>query len=838
MATKKTTAKAKPAKTGSKSGSSGKQRKSKTRKAVDDYRHDEATRLNNPPAALAREDLAEVPSRKLDYDPHLPPELWWAGKDHSGALQVEAPSIHIHERLSAEAIIRAVQREDAQLDLFGDPGLDRSKAIEFYQHEMDWVNRLILGDSLVVMSSLLERERLGGRVQLIYVDPPYGINYNSNFQARISDHSPKETGDDALTREPEQIQAYRDMWELGIHSYLTYIRERLVAARDLLADTGSIFVQMGPDNVHLVRALLDEVFGPENAAPFITVQKTSGHDSKLLPEVCDYLLWYAKDKTKVKFHQLFERRAEASGAYRQVEMPDGSRRELTSEERSNLALLPDGARVFTYGDMTSQGSSRRFEFEFEGRVFRPGANAQWKIRREGLDGLAKAKRLGVVGNTLRYIRYLDDFGAVRRINVWTDTVRAGFARKKQFVVETNAKIIERVVAMCTDAGDLVLDPTCGSGTTAWACEKLGRRWITIDTSRVALAIARERVLTGKFDYYKLQDVDLGVDAGLEYETLTRITASSIGYGTDPETETLHDQPKLDRSKLRVSGPFTVEGLGRYAVDPFQPDGRESSAADEAADHVAVLLDALRTQGIPRQNGKPAEVVSLTPLSGGNVLHAEGAFRDADGSEEPFAVSLGPRHGPITPAQVDEALAEAPGYRLIAFAGFAATSEAQEYLATGKRGRIRVALLEANPDLLLGDLLKQTKSSQVFRLFSSPEVELREEDDGLTVELLGMDSFDAATGETVSRDRDQIAAWLLDTDYDGTAFHANQAFFTANNAWDALAKALRGSVDENALAKLQGFKSLPFERPASGKVAVRVIDDAGSTSERVLTLPAR
>jgi adenine-specific DNA-methyltransferase len=806
-------------------------------KQVDDYRHKERTRLNNPPAALAREDLDEVPIRKFDYDPHLPPELWWAGKDYADQLEVEAPSIHIHERLSAEAIVRAAKREDAQLDLFGDPQLDRSDAIEFYEHEMDWVNRLILGDSVVAMTSLLERERLGGQVQMVYIDPPYGINFNSNFQARISERSPKETADGALTREPEQIQAYRDTWELGIHSYLTYLRERLVVARELLRDDGSIFVQIGPDNLHLVRNLLDEIFGPENACPFITVQKTSGHEARLLPEVCDYLLWYAKDKPKVKYHQLFDRRPEQPGGpYRYVELEGGSRRAMSKEELSNPALLPPNARIFRYDNITSQGTSRRFEFDFEGKGFTPPPNTQWKIRQEGMEGLAAARRLGIVGNTLSYIRYLDDFGGLRQTNAWTDTIRAGFARKKQYVVETNAKIVERAIAMTTDPGDLVVDPTCGSGTTAWCCERLGRRWITIDTSRVALAIARERLLTANFDFYHLHDAARGIDGGLEYETLTRITASSIGYGNDAETEVLYDQPKLDRSKVRVAGPFTVEGLSRYAIDPYSSNRDEASNAEAAADHVTILLDALRGQGIPRQKGKPAEVVSLTPLSGGEVLHAEGTFRDADGSEQPFAVSLGPRHGPITPVQVDDALAEAPGYKLIVFAGFSATAEAQEYLAPGKRGRVQVALLEANPDLLLGDLLKQTKASQTFRLFSSPEVEVREENGDVLVEVLGMDTFDAATGDVVSRDREQIACWLLDTAYDGTVFHANQAFFTASDAWGPLGKALRGTVDEEAIAKLHSFESLPFPHPKSGKVAVRVIDDAGSTSERILQLP--
>lgn len=559
--------------------------------------------------------------------------------------------------------MRAAKKEDAQLDLFGDPQLDRTKAIEFYEHEMDWVNRLILGDSVVAMTSLLERERLGGQVQMVYIDPPYGINFNSNFQARISERSPKETVDGTLTREPEQIQAYRDTWELGIHSYLTYLRERLVVARELLRDDGSVFVQIGPDNLHLVRNLLDEVFGPENSCTVITVAKTSQVTSKLVPEVADYLVWYARDKSQVKYRQLFEPRSQVDlGPYRYAESPDGERRKLSESELLDpRALINDGWRIFRFDNATSQGFSRTktVDFEFRNQTYHPGKNRHWLLRPDGMKGLAEANRLEPVGNTLSYIRYLDDFGGVRRTNVWTDTVRAGFARKKQYVVETSAKIVERAIAMTTDAGDLVVDPTCGSGTTAWCCERLGRRWITIDTSRVALAIARERLLTAKFDYYHLRNETRGIDGGLEYETLTRVTASSIGYGTDPETEVLYDQPKLDRSKVRVSGPFTVEGLSRYATDPFSANGAEASTADAAAGHVSILLDALRTQGIPRQNGKPAEVISLTPLSGGEVLHAEGVFRDADGSEQPFAVSMRIRFRQVAHLQSADASARLP-----------------------------------------------------------------------------------------------------------------------------------------------------------------------------------
>lgn len=812
-------------------------------KEVGDYRHEGATRLNNPTAALAREDVAPVPERRFSFDPHLDPQLVWAGKSEQPELEVEAPSIHVHERLSTEAILKAAQRENAQISMFADPGLDRATQVEFYEHEMDWANRLILGDSLVAMTSLLERERMAGKVQLVYVDPPYGINFNSNFQARISNRSPKETDDAAITREPEQIQAYRDTWELGIHSYLTYLRERLLVARELLSDSGSIVVQIGPDNHHLVRTLLDEVFGRQNHCATITVAKTSQATTNLLPEISDFLVWYARDRSQVTYNQLYEPRPldAVDVDYKHVQLPDGTRRPLTAAERAApQEVIAAGGRIYRRGDATSQDyrPGTTVDFEFQGRTFHPGANRHWFLTVEGMRRLADAGRLEVVGNTLAYVRFLDDSGGVRRTNVWTDTSQPGArGRRKAYVVETNNKIVERCIAMLTQPGELVLDPTCGSGTTAYGAEKLGRRWITIDTSRVALALARERLLTSKFDYYELLDAARGVDAGLRYASFSRVTAASLGYGEPPEEVVLYDQPLVDRGKVRVSGPFTVEALSRYADNPFA-DGHVAEAVTEesAADHVAVLLEALRAKGIPRKGAAPASVALLEPLAGTGALHAEGRYVDADGAEQPFAVSVGPRHGPITVAQVDEALAEAPGYKLIVLAGFAATAEAQQYLAPGRRGRVDVALLEANADLLLGDLLKNTKASQTFRLFSAPEARVQHVDDGaLTVELLGMDSFDAATGEVVSRNQDEIAAWFLDHDYDGSVFHVNQAFFTRSRAWEALGKALRATIDADVVDAMHSFVSLPFEPGPSRKAAIRVVDDAGQTSEAVLEL---
>ncbi len=398
--------------------------------------------------------------------------------------------------------------------------------------------------------------------------------------------------------------------------------------------------------------------------------------------------------------------------------------------------------------------------------------------------------------------------------------------------------------MTTDPGDLVIDPTCGSGTTAFAAEKLGRRWITIDTSRVALSIARQRVLTAKFEFFRLKDPLAGVGGGLEYREEARITASSIGYGKSPDAEVLFDQPKVDSSRVRVSGPFTVESLSRYGENPKDEDlkvpealitGDGDAKGEDAGSHRDLLLDALRHHGIPIQGGKPLKLESVEPVAGSGEIHAEAAAKKGK-DEVSIAISIGPRYGPITQIQVDDALDEARGYDLVCFIGFAATAEVQKYLAPSRRGKVDVALVEANADLLLGDLLKNTSGSQTFRLFSSPDAEVKTaEDSQFVVELYGMDTYDAATGEVISRSRDEIAAWFLDHDYDGTVFHVNQAFFTRSDAWDALKKALNAEIDPDALEALNGFESLPFEPGESGRAAIRVIDEAGQTSEMVLEL---
>jgi adenine-specific DNA-methyltransferase len=629
-----------------------------------DYRHD-AKRKNNPPAGLVDLDKAPPqPTRKYEYDPHLDPQLQWTGKKEHTSFEVDTVSLHIHERVSAQAIMRAVKREDAQRDLFAEDNLPESKAIDFYAHEVGWSNRVVLGDSLLVMNSLLEREQMAGKVQCIYVDPPYGVRFNSNFQPLISKRDVKDGDDASLTREPEQIQAYRDTWTLGIHSYLTYLRDRLLLARELLAETGSIFVQISDENVHHVRELMDEVFGGENFSSIVPVVKTAGLGSTGLTTVCDYLLWYAKNREHMKFRPLYIPRSVGEDEqYVWLELPDGTRRRMTPEERQRPSDIPAGARVWRPAPLTS-GAFREnttVPYKYGDKVFHPGPTSCWKTTVQGLDRLAAARRLFPIGNTLCYVRYLDDFPVVPLRALWTDTGSSGFGDPRVYVVQTNSKVIARCILLTTDPGDLVLDPTCGSGTTAFVAEQWGRRWVTCDTSRVALAVARQRILTARFPYYRLRSDK--VRDGFVYETVPHITLGSIATNEkldackthedqkrlirqSAEQEVLYDQPEEDKGKVRVAGPFTVEAIpvasmedaSESPIPQLEPDAREDDLArpgrgvaefsaeyGSGTDYTRYMVDLLKKSGgVHFKNGKNLSRGAVTDPPGAPKLIHPGA----------------------------------------------------------------------------------------------------------------------------------------------------------------------------------------------------------------------
>jgi adenine-specific DNA-methyltransferase len=517
-------------------------------KKVEDFRHVEAQRRNNPPAGMASTyEVRERQFKRYAYDPHLDPQLVWAGKAEQTSFDVEVVPLHIHERISTRAILDAVRRpQGVSLELFGETPLPADKQIEFYQHDVGWANRLILGDSLLVMNSLLVKEGMAGKVQMIYMDPPYGIKYSSNFQPRIDRRDVKDRDED-LTHEPEQIKAYRDTWQLGIHSYLTYLRDRLLLCRELLHESGSIFVQINDENLHLVRCLLDEVFGRENFVALIAFRKKQMPlGAYYLDSISDYLIWYSKNKTLLKYRQIFlEKSAEGDPAWGWVILPDYTTRRLTHEEIVNHGLLPKESRLFQSKSLRPAGFNQScvFPIYFQGRRFDPSGS--WVTNEQGMRRIIEADRIIASDEgSIRYTLLFDDYPVTPLSNMWTDT---GGVAEKLYAVQTSEKIIERCILMTTDPGDLVFDPTCGSGTTAYCAEKWGRRWITCDTSRVAIAIARQRLMTAKFDYYELKDSKRGPAGGFNYETVPHITLESIARNTEIDTIAAKYQPQIDQA---------------------------------------------------------------------------------------------------------------------------------------------------------------------------------------------------------------------------------------------------------------------------------------------------
>lgn len=985
---------------------------------VTDYRHADK-RKNIPPAGLAAQGhVREVPKTRYAYDPHLPPVLrfdetgrkdvlpellatarqrpltadearllaealrnqqpWleWAGKREQRWFDVDPVALHIHERASAHAIVNLAKREPLQRNLFADPELDYRQAIQFYQHDVDWANRLILGDSLVVMHSLARREDLAGKVQMIYVDPPYGIKFASNFQSQVGRRDVKDKSED-LTREPEQVKAYRDTWTLGVHSYLAYLRDRLIAARELLTDRGSIFVQISDENLHRVRMVMDEIFGVENFAGVIPFVTTSSQTSEFIGSVADYLLWYAKNREDMKYNQLYlpkDPKATGGWGFNYLEEQDGLRRPLTTEERQGKVSIHEGARLYRFDNLTSQGPtpSGTLEFQFRGEGYRPGSQSHWKTTVQGMRALAESRRIEESSTQIQYVRFFDDFSVQPLTNLWTDTTQAGFVDVKLYVVQTVTKIIQRCVLMTTDPGDLVLDPTCGSGTTVYVAEQWGRRWITIDTSRVAVALARQRLLTAKFDYYELADPHKGVSGQFVYKTVPHITLKSIAqnqaldpifakwepilaekldalnaaikdvtpeiraklqakladkerregrssitdadrrrwdlpkplgsgktlrvsgwqewqvpFDSDPDwpkslrdalkdyraawrkkmdavnaaiaasapQETLVDQPKVTPGVLRVSGPFTVEGvqpaeesldlaspiggepeeLGTFP-SPSQGEGSGMRVADEPANAQAYLekmLRLLRQDGVHFPNNKVQKFQRLDPLPH-SILHAEGEWGNGDGIRK-VAVSFGPQYGPITAKQVEECLREAyrRGYDELVFAGFTIDGAAQAIIQEDPNPKVRCHLAHIRPDVNMGDLLKDTPGSQLFTVFGLPRVKLEHNKGEYTVTMEGVDIYDPVTNTIRATDADKVAAWFLDSDYDGRTFCITQAFFPDSSAWEKLAKALKSVVDPERFEAFSGTRSLPFEAGEHKRIAVKVIDPRGNEVMRVM-----
>jgi len=830
-----------------------KKKTTETKRPIETYEHKDKQRANNPPVGLVTPDTDPDAGQRQTYayDPHLDPQLQWAGKAEHTSFEVPTVSLHVHERIDPRTIIEAVRRAPdptaaVQMALFQTPEENPPlrEAIEFYQHAHGWSNRLIAGDSLLVMNSLLEKEGMAGKVQMVYLDPPYGIKYGSNFQPFVNKRDVKDGKDEDLTAEPEQIRAFRDTWELGIHSYLTYLRDRLLLARELLTESGSIFVQISDENVHHVRELMDEVFGAENFVSLIPFRKkTMPLGAKYLDSMNDYLISYSKNIEMLKYRNLY-----------QDYMPDGkSRWVYDSKEKEWYRLV----------SLRAPGYSSELDYfvPYKGKEFSLSKGQSWIVSKEKLERLIKLDRIKLEGKTLSYKLYNRDFPYQKLTNFWVDT---SGPMKRIFIVETSEFVIQRCLLMTTDPGDLVFDPTCGSGTTAYVAEQWGRRWITCDTSRVAVTLAKERLVTAVFDYYELAHPREGVGSGFNYKTVPHITLKSIANNEPPAPEKLYDQPLVDRKKHRVSGPFTVEAVPAPVVKSVeeiledQPQAADLSIARSGETlRQGEWRDELLRTGIRGKAGQHIRFARLEPLPGCRWLHADGETRPSDEGKDSvrekgtayapqrIVVSFGPEHAPLEQRQVAQAIEEAqtlvPKPKLIVFAAFQFDPEAAKDIDETNWPGVTLLKAQMNADLLTDDLKKKRASNESFWLIGQPDVRLERiakgEDKGKwRVRVEGFDYYNTKTGGIESGGAGQIAVWLLDTDYDGRSLYPRQVFFPLggeDEGWGKLAKNLKAEIDEELIEAYRGTVSLPFAAGEHKRIAIKIVDDRGIESLKVL-----
>jgi adenine-specific DNA-methyltransferase len=924
-------------------------KKPKASKVVETLTHDESKRKNIPTAEYQsvlqkrEQDPVRVAYERRNRD--LDPQLVWRGKDEQdwSDLVVQAAPLYIQEKVHPKALIDDLLRESRERrheageippDLFADfngipKGVDKT---EFYQHDQNWSNRIILGDSMQVMASLAEREGLRRKVQCIYLDPPYGIKFNSNFQWSTTSRDVKDGNVDHITREPEQVKAFRDTWRDGIHSYLTYLRDRLTVARDLLSDSGSIFVQIGDENVHRVRVVMDEVFGGGNCVSQIVFRKTTGKGSQNLDSTYDVLLWYGRNIDHLKYRPQYEERlSEEDQNAPFIDLPDGTRRQQTKAEVAGETPIPTGARVFRANPITNQrppqGDDLR-EYVLAGKRFAPGTGT-FRTDLAGMMRLDHSRRLLGVGNTLRFVRFSEDFPFSPINNIWDDTRQSGFADPKVYVVQTVRRVIERCILMTTDPGDLTLDPTCGSGTTAYVAEQWGRRWITIDTSRVALALARARIMGARYSYYLLTDSREGqlregdatktipsekpvrgdIRQGFVYERVPHVTLRSIannaeidviwekwqgvleplrdrlnkvlktvweeweiprsGDGNWPDSsrdlhaewwdarigrqkeidasiaaraeyEFLSDKPYEDKKKVRVAGPFTVESLSPHRVlgvdenDEFFDQVLERRTGYVAKqDFPQMILENLRTAGV--QQAHKEDRITFTALVPwpGHLVCAEGRYQEGT-TEKRAAVFIGPEFGTVSRPDLVQAAREAgdANFDVLIACAFNFEAHATDF---AKLGRIPVLKARMNADLHMAEDLKKTDKANLFVIFGEPDITILPEATGrIRVKVNGVDVFDPSTGEVRSDGADGIACWFIDTDYDEESFFVRHAYFLgANDPYKSLKTTLKAEINQEAWETLHSDTSRAFDKPKSGRIAVKVINHLGDEVMKVL-----
>ena len=904
-------------------------------KQIETLTHNEATRPNIPTAEhqplMREEDQAPIPCTYARRNRDLDPQLVWRGKDEQdwSDLVVQAPPLYIQEKVHPKVLIDDLVRrseEDAasesgfQTDLFADfNGLPSEDAkTEFYQHEANWSNRMILGDGLQVMASLAEREGLRGKVQCIYIDPPYGIKFNSNFQWSTTSRDVRDGKAEHITREPEQVKAFRDTWRDGIHSYLTYLRDRLTVARDLLTESGSIFVQIGDENVHRVRALMDEVFGEENFVITIPFQKKAYQEALSLAPVNDYVIWVAKNRDALKFRSLYLPTPFEGdvGKYTRIESPSLHIERSVDKDANVLAvLIGQGWKLLRedYPIVSQDPPSVPQPFTFQGITYEPPSGRHWSQKwPDGMQRLAIAGRLRGTQNRLYAREYWTDSSIVPRNNLWSQLKGPADPR---YVVETTPVVIQRCILMSTDPGDLVLDPTCGSGTTAYVAEQWGRRWITIDTSRVALALARARIMGARYPYYLLSDSTAGqvkeaeierisysesptygnIRQGFVYERVPHITLKAIANNTEIDViwekfqeklepvrqqlnevlkkkweeweipreaegdwskrakdlhadwwkqriarqkeidasiaakadyEYLYDKPCEDSRKVRVAGPFTVESISPHRVlavdenDEFIEDVEE---AKTGYDFAQVILENLKTAGVQQAHKEDGIAFTYTTPWPGEMVCAEGRY--AEGAFEKRAgIFVGPEFGTVSRPDLVQAAREAAdaGFDVLVACAFNYDAHTTDF---DRLGRIPVLKARMNADLHMADDLKNTGKGNLFVIFGEPDIDILDAEDGqIQVRVNGVDVFHPNTGEVRSDGPEGIACWFIDTDYNEESFFVRHSYFLgASDPYKSLKTTLKAEINADVWATLKSDISRPFKKPASGRIAVKVIN---------------
>ena len=828
------------------------------------YRHPKATRKNLPTDQTERfmepkdyEEQSLTPDR-LDNTNH--PVLQW---NRTERQEFEHGPLYTHEKILPAMLIQSAMKDDDQLkmDLFSQfNGLPENADYEWYEHEGYWQNQLIHGDGKRVMASLAEREGLAGKVQMVYMDPPYNIKFNANFQLKTDELEVSESGD-FLPHDPMAVKAFRDAYAGNIHTFLDNLMEQLVLARELLKESGSCFVQIGYENVHEVACLMNEVFGKENHVATIPYSTGENPRSNFISQIGNWILWFTKDRTRAKYHQLYqalsrEEKLEHMASYAMCELPDGTCRKLTATEKKNLALLPEKTRLFRRMSLTSAGTmvgERSEQFTCQGKKYPCPDGKHWSINHKGLQTLADVDRLiSAEHGELSWKRYEYEIPGRYIGAAWTNLAAP---QDKRYVVQSPETTIERCILMTTDPGDLVLDPTCGSGTTAYVAEKWGRRWITIDTSRVAIAVARQRLTTSRFDYFLLQDSEAGtkreaelpgaqpitpsgtkdVQKGFVYPRIPRVSAATLAYGIE-EYIYLVDQPERNPRKTRVCSAFTVESDSRAAA--LRTDQEEERTLRESPTRDQIL-EALPVAGF-RYGKDHWQVMALEPHPHTYIVtHTATLLEKKSGKKLRAGVYIAPEDTTTSPHHIRQAVREVPNMvperdtlLVISFA-YEAQATAGEYQ---NMGSVQVIRAEANKDLTIPGLTNSPGDNS-FVVVGEPDAVIRKAPNGqLELEVHGVDTYDPKINTVRAGEVRDIHCIMTDTDFDGLSFRVRRINFpnqTKDRQLERMKRDLRRHIDDEKWNRLMTAVTIPFDPPESSKVAVKVIDKAGMETMRVL-----